>query len=126
MTTQEKQSRPFGFATRQVHAGQQPDPATNARAVPIYQTPSYVFNSTEHAARLFSLEEPGNIYTRIMNPTSDVLEQRLVAPFQPPGREKDARHVLPRHTENGSDVPSSEPLEAWRAHGERRIGRRRT
>jgi len=64
--------------TLAVHAGQeQADPATNARAVPIYQTTSYVFNDTEHAASLFSLAEPGNIYTRIMNPTQDVFEQRM-------------------------------------------------
>jgi O-acetylhomoserine (thiol)-lyase len=74
--TQEK-TRQFGFATRQLHAGQRPDPSTGSRAVPIYQTTSYVFRDTDHAARLFSLQEPGNIYTRIMNPTSDVLEQRL-------------------------------------------------
>ena len=67
----------FGFNTRQLHAGQQPDPTTGARAVPIYQTTSYLFKDTEHAARLFSLQEPGNIYTRIMNPTSDVFEQRV-------------------------------------------------
>src|SRR5512146_1939271 len=67
----------FGFTTRQLHAGQQPDPTTGSRAVPIYQTTSYVFKSPEHAARLFALEEAGNIYTRIMNPTSDVFEQRL-------------------------------------------------
>lgn len=69
--------RRFGFATRQLHAGQHPDPATNSRAVPIYQTTSYVFNSTEHAANLFALTEFGNIYTRIMNPTNDVFEQRI-------------------------------------------------
>jgi len=69
--------RQFGFATRQLHAGQQPDPTTGSRAVPIYQTTSYQFNSTEHAANLFALKEFGNIYTRIMNPTSDVLEQRI-------------------------------------------------
>ncbi|MDN5896032.1 MAG: O-acetylhomoserine aminocarboxypropyltransferase/cysteine synthase, partial [Nocardioides sp.] len=64
--------------TLAVHAGQEEaDPATNARAVPIYQTTSYVFNDTEHAANLFSLAEPGNIYTRIMNPTQDVFEQRI-------------------------------------------------
>lgn len=64
--------------TLAVHAGQeQADPATNARAVPIYQTTSYVFDDTEHAANLFSLAEPGNIYTRIMNPTQDVFEQRM-------------------------------------------------
>ncbi|MGI6454227.1 MAG: homocysteine synthase [bacterium] len=60
-----------------LHGGQKPDPATNARAVPIYQTTSYVFNSTEHAANLFGLKEFGNIYTRIMNPTQDVFEQRI-------------------------------------------------
>jgi len=73
----EKSDRKFGFATRQLHSGQQPDPTTNARAVPIYQTTSYTFNSTEHAANLFALKEFGNIYTRIMNPTSDVFEQRI-------------------------------------------------
>jgi O-acetylhomoserine (thiol)-lyase len=70
-------SRKFGFATRQLHAGQTPDPTTGARAVPIYQTTSYQFKDTEHAANLFALKELGNIYTRIMNPTTDVLEQRL-------------------------------------------------
>ena len=67
------------FETLQVHAGQQPDPTTNARAVPIYQTSSYVFNSAEHGANLFALKEFGNIYTRIMNPTSDVFEKRMAA-----------------------------------------------
>jgi O-acetylhomoserine (thiol)-lyase len=70
-------SRTFGFTTRQLHAGQKPDPTTGSRAVPIYQTTSYQFHDTEHAARLFALQEMGNIYTRIMNPTSDVFEQRL-------------------------------------------------
>ncbi|CAB4864225.1 MAG: bifunctional O-acetylhomoserine aminocarboxypropyltransferase/cysteine synthase [Actinobacteria bacterium] len=60
-----------------LHGGQEPDPTTNARAVPIYQTTSYTFNDTAHAANLFALAEPGNIYTRIMNPTTDVLEQRV-------------------------------------------------
>ena len=60
-----------------LHGGQSPDPTTNARAVPIYQTTSYTFDSTEHAADLFALKQLGNIYTRIMNPTSSVLEQRL-------------------------------------------------
>src|SRR4051812_32639605 len=60
-----------------LHGGQSPDPTTNSRAVPIYQTSSYVFDDTEHAADLFALKTPGNIYTRIMNPTWDVLEQRL-------------------------------------------------
>ncbi|MBI5834831.1 MAG: homocysteine synthase [Armatimonadetes bacterium] len=67
------------FDTAAIHAGQQPDPTTNSRAVPLYQTTSYVFNSSEHAANLFGLREFGNIYTRIMNPTTDVLEQRLAA-----------------------------------------------
>ncbi len=71
--------RKLGFDTLQVHAGQKPDPATGSRAVPIYQTTSYVFRDTEHGANLFALKEPGNIYSRIMNPTSDVLEQRLAA-----------------------------------------------
>src|SRR5512141_1086736 len=62
-----------------LHGGQKPDTATNARAVPIYQTTSYVFNDTAHAARLFGLQEFGNIYTRIMNPTTDVFEQRVAA-----------------------------------------------
>ncbi|MBC8335734.1 MAG: O-acetylhomoserine aminocarboxypropyltransferase/cysteine synthase [Anaerolineales bacterium] len=69
--------RQFGFNTRQLHAGQQPDPTTGSSVAPIYQTTSYVFESTDYAARLFSLEEQGNIYTRIMNPTSDVFEQRM-------------------------------------------------
>jgi O-acetylhomoserine/O-acetylserine sulfhydrylase len=67
------------FETLQLHAGQNPDPTTNSRAVPIYQTTSYVFNSAEHAANLFGLKEFGNIYTRIMNPTTDVFEQRIAA-----------------------------------------------
>lgn len=67
------------FETLQIHAGQEPDPATGSRAVPIYQTSSYVFRNVEHAANLFSLKEPGNIYTRIMNPTTDVLEKRIAA-----------------------------------------------
>lgn len=66
-----------GTETIALHGGQAPDTATNARAVPIYQTTSYVFNSVEHAASLFGLKEFGNIYTRIMNPTNDVLEKRL-------------------------------------------------
>ena len=67
------------FETLQLHAGQQIDPTTKARAVPIYQTTSYGFNNSEHAAKLFGLKEFGNIYTRIMNPTTDVFEQRLAA-----------------------------------------------
>ncbi|HOV80226.1 MAG TPA: homocysteine synthase [Bacillota bacterium] len=68
-----------GFETKAVHAGQQADPHTGARAVPIYQTTSYVFRDSEHAANLFALKESGNIYTRIMNPTTEVLEQRTAA-----------------------------------------------
>jgi len=67
------------LATKCLHAGQVPDPATNSRAVPIYQTTSYVFNDSDHAARLFGLQEFGNIYSRIMNPTCDVLEKRIAA-----------------------------------------------
>ena len=66
-----------GLGTLALHGGQTPDPTTNARAVPIYQTTSYVFNDSAHAARLFALEEFGNIYTRIMNPTVDVFEKRM-------------------------------------------------
>ena len=65
--------------TQALHAGQVPDPTTNARAVPIYATTSYVFDDAAHAARLFGLQEFGNIYTRIMNPTNDVFEQRVAA-----------------------------------------------
>jgi O-acetylhomoserine/O-acetylserine sulfhydrylase len=72
-------SRKLRFETLQVHAGQEPAPGTNARAVPIYQTTSYTFDSAEHGARLFALQEFGNIYTRIMNPTTDVFEKRLAA-----------------------------------------------
>jgi len=69
----------FGFATRALHAGQQPDSATGARAVPIYQTTSYVFDDTAHAAALFNLQRLGNIYTRIMNPTTAVFEERMAS-----------------------------------------------
>src|SRR5690606_30391913 len=67
------------FETLQIHAGQEADPTTGARAVPIYQTTSYVFDSAEHGANLFALKEFGNIYTRIMNPTTDVFEKRIAA-----------------------------------------------
>jgi len=70
----------YGLGTMAVHAGQEsPDPATGSRAVPIYQTSSYVFKSAEHAANLFALKEPGNIYSRIMNPTNDAFERRMAA-----------------------------------------------
>jgi O-acetylhomoserine (thiol)-lyase len=69
----------WGFETRQIHAGQQPDPTTGARAMPIYQTTSYVFEDSAHAAKLFALQEIGNIYTRIMNPTQAAVEGRLAS-----------------------------------------------
>lgn len=69
----------YGFDTLQLHAGQKPDPETGSRTVPIYQTTSYVFEDTDHAARLFALEEEGNIYSRIMNPTNNVMEERIAA-----------------------------------------------
>ena len=69
----------YRFETLQLHAGQTPAPGTNARAVPIYQTTSYTFDSAEHGAKLFALQQFGNIYTRIMNPTTDVFEQRIAA-----------------------------------------------
>ncbi|MEH2244393.1 O-acetylhomoserine aminocarboxypropyltransferase/cysteine synthase family protein [Nostoc sp.] len=72
-------SEQYRFETLQVHAGQEPAPGTNARAVPIYQTTSYVFDDADHGARLFALQELGNIYTRIMNPTTDVFEKRIAA-----------------------------------------------
>jgi O-acetylhomoserine (thiol)-lyase len=72
-------NRKLRFETLQVHAGQEPAPGTNARAVPIYQTTSYTFDSAEHGANLFALKEFGNIYTRIMNPTTDVFEKRVAA-----------------------------------------------
>jgi O-acetylhomoserine (thiol)-lyase len=70
-------AREFGFETRQVHAGQRPDPNTGARAVPIYQTASYVFEDPESAAAYFNLQEYGNTYSRIMNPTVAVFEERM-------------------------------------------------
>jgi O-acetylhomoserine (thiol)-lyase len=69
----------WSFETRQIHAGQSPDATTHSRALPIYQTTSYTFDSTDHAAALFGLAEPGNIYTRLMNPTTDVVEQRIAS-----------------------------------------------
>ena len=75
----QKENKTPQFETLALHGGQAPDPATNARAVPIYQTTSYVFNDAEHAANLFALREPGNIYTRMMNPTTDVFEKRIAS-----------------------------------------------
>ncbi len=74
-----EEARPFGFYTRALHAGSRPDPVTGARAVPIYQTTSYVFEDTEHAAALFNLQQFGNIYTRIMNPTTAAFEERIAS-----------------------------------------------
>ena len=79
MTNDPALSRRFGFNTRQLHAGQAPDSATGSRVTPLYQTAAYNFQSTEHAARLFALEEGGHIYTRIGNPTTQVLEERLAS-----------------------------------------------
>lgn len=73
------EAKNYKFETLQLHAGQEPDPTTGSRAVPIYQTTSYQFDNTDHAANLFGLKEFGNIYTRIMNPTTDVFEQRMAA-----------------------------------------------
>lgn len=78
-TMADQEEHPFGFNTRALHAGQRPDAATGARAVPIYQTTSYVFEDSQHAAELFALQRFGNIYTRIMNPTTAVLEERVAS-----------------------------------------------
>jgi O-acetylhomoserine (thiol)-lyase len=74
-----KNQEQWGFSTLSVHGGYEPDPTTKAVAVPIYQTVAYAFDNAQHGADLFDLKVPGNIYTRIMNPTQDVLEQRLAA-----------------------------------------------
>src|SRR5216117_3391547 len=79
MASASASDRSFGFSTRALHAGQQPDSDTGARAVPIYQTTSYVFEDTAHAAALFNLQRLGNIYTRIMNPTTAVFEERMAS-----------------------------------------------
>lgn len=79
MSSSNGHQREYSFNTQALHAGYQPDPTTGARAVPIYQTTSYQFRDTDHAAALFALQEAGNIYTRIMNPTTDVFEQRVAA-----------------------------------------------
>src|SRR3954466_10998877 len=73
------EDRIFGFDTLAVHAGQRPDPVTGARAMPIYQTTSFVFEDSDHAAELFALQRFGNIYTRIMNPTTAAFEERVAA-----------------------------------------------
>src|SRR5260370_18407004 len=75
----DKHDQAYGFSSRTLHAGHQPDSASHARAVPIYQTTSYVFENTEHAAALFNLQQFGNIYTRIMNPTTGAFEERMAS-----------------------------------------------
>ncbi len=79
MAEKQAQDQPLGFNTRALHAGYKPEPTTGARAVPIYQTTSYVFEDSDHAASLFALQKPGNIYTRMMNPTTGVLEERVAS-----------------------------------------------
>ena len=106
----------WGFETRQIHAGAQPDPATGARAVPIYQTTSYVFRDTAHAAALFGLEELGNIYTRIMNPTQAAFEDRMasleggVAALATASGQAAETIALLNLAENGGHVVSSASL----------------
>src|SRR5271154_4137637 len=106
----------LGFETRQIHAGTQPDPATNARAIPIYQTTSYVFRDTEHAAALFGLQELGNIYTRIMNPTQAAFEDRVasleggVAALAVASGEAAETIALLNLAENGGHIVSSASL----------------
>ncbi len=90
----------FGFDTLSVHAGQRPDPATGARAVPIYQTTSYVFDDTDHAAHLFALQRFGNIYTRIMNPTTAAFEERIASLER---RNGGARHSIRHGGTDGND-----------------------
>src|SRR5919197_4356903 len=77
--TETEEDHVYGFDTLAVHAGQRPDPTTGARAMPIYQTTSYVFEDTDHAAELFALQTFGNIYTRIMNPTTAAFEERVAS-----------------------------------------------
>jgi len=79
MSDKKETGRAFGFSTRALHAGYTPEPTTGACAVPVYQTTSYVFADTAHAAAVFALEKPGNIYTRLGNPTTAVLEQRVAS-----------------------------------------------
>ena len=128
----------FRPETRALHSGQKPDPTTNARAVPIYATTSYVFDDAAHAARLFGLQEFGNIYTRIMNPTTDVFEQRVAGAtargrfdlrlrergelrFQPPARLDNA---IPQRPFVGG-VPDGKGLELPAfTEGHRRAGLR--
>src|SRR3979411_2173531 len=105
-----------GFETVALHGGHGGDPATKSRAVPIYQTTSYTFDDTSHAARLFALEEFGNIYTRIMNPTTDVFEQRIAALEGGVGAlavasgQAEANYALPHVARDGDHIVSSASL----------------
>ena len=109
----------WGFETRQVHAGAEPDPTTGARAVPIYQTTSFVFRDTEHAANLFGLAELGNIYTRIMNPTQAVFEERVAA------LEGGVGALGDRERPGRADDRAAEPRRERRAHRVERVALRR-
>jgi O-acetylhomoserine (thiol)-lyase len=111
----------WAFETKQIHVGQVPDAATNARALPIYQTTSYTFKSTDHAAALFGLAEPGNIYTRIMNPTTDVVEQRIAALeggvaalFLSSGQAAETFSILNIANAGDHIVENPDDLESWR------------
>ena len=109
----------WGFETRQVHAGAEPDPTTGARATPIYQTTSFVFRDTEHAADLFGLAELGNIYTRIMNPTQAVFEERMAA------LEGGVGALGDRERAGRADDRAAEPRRERRAHRVERVALRR-
>ena len=93
------QESPYGFETLAIHAGAAPDPATGARATPIYQTTAYVFDDADHAASLFNLQDYGYIYSRLGNPTVSVLEERVAA--LEGGRGCDGHGVRPRRTDAG-------------------------
>src|SRR5258708_8536836 len=101
--------RKFGFETLCLHAGQIPDAATGARAAPIYQTTSFVFDSAEHAASLFNLQTFGNVYTRISNPTVAVFEERMAAV-------ENARSALPPATGQAPEVTAILPPSTARHH----------
>ena len=109
----------WGFETRQIHAGAEPDPTTGARAVPIYQTTSFVFRDTEHAAALFGLAELGNIYTRIMNPTQAVFEDRVAA------LEGGVGALGDRERPGRADDRAAQPRRERRPHRRERVALRR-
>ena len=100
------------FETKQIHSGASPDPTTNSRATPIYQTTSYVFNSAEHAQKLFALAEFGNIYTRIQNPTTAVAEARLAALL---GLAAQVAHVDAERVRGRAEVVAPDVLEQLRS-----------